>query len=171
MPLCVVLSFQTARRDFLFCQVRGFITALSSSQAPILRLVSCILSIPTVQPKNCLFACFHSLPTLQLGVFLPKIRTEVTQTMASDLQRILLVPNKRYKASGIKSYAFALQKFNFKPTKQGPYFSAGLHGQHRQQKLVRGKSRLRQFLRRLRDADQAGDVPAEGKQNDSMYLW
>lgn len=93
--------------------------------------------------------------------------------MASKLQKIKLIHNKNYKASGPKSYVYLLHKYNFKPTKDGPYFminKAHAQGKHGENKAVGGKTHMQQVLQKKLATDQTGDVPAEDQQNDSQYL-
>lgn len=94
--------------------------------------------------------------------------------MPSSLQKIKLVHNPKYQRSGLKSYVFLLQKYNFSPTKEGPYFQvnkAHHQGKHGAEQAVGGKTTMQKVLQKKPvDADQAGEVPAEDVQNDSEYL-
>jgi hypothetical protein len=65
--------------------------------------------------------------------------------MASALHRIKVTHNKKYTASGTKSYVYLLHKWGFEPTKPGPYYlsnkiSQGKHGPFAQQRRVLAKS-------------------------------
>ena len=93
--------------------------------------------------------------------------------MASNLQKVNLAFNKNYKASGPKSYVYLLNKYKFSPTQEGPYFvgnKAVTQGKHGDEKLVGGKTTMQKILQKRISADQAGEVPANDQQNDSLYL-
>lgn len=94
--------------------------------------------------------------------------------MASDLTRVTRVPNPKYKRSGTKSYVYLLNKYKFSPTKPGPYFLGGKvqqKGKYGIKNLFGGKAHVQRLLqKRLAKDAQAGDVPADDQQNDSMYL-
>ncbi|KAL6721408.1 hypothetical protein ACLMJK_000511 [Lecanora helva] len=94
--------------------------------------------------------------------------------MASTLQRVYLVHNKKYERSGPKSYVSLLQKYKFSPSKEGPYFVANRahhQGKHGDGATVGGKTKMQKVLhKRAMGSSQAGEVPAEDSQNDSEYL-
>jgi hypothetical protein len=90
------------------------------------------------------------------------------------LQRVKLIPNPKYKKSGIKSYVWLLQKYKIAPSTEGPYFFAnrvaqqGKYGAH---KSVGGRARTQHVLLRRTDAQgNTGQVTSEDVQNDSQYL-
>ncbi|KAI9813595.1 MAG: hypothetical protein M1827_003664 [Pycnora praestabilis] len=95
--------------------------------------------------------------------------------MASSLQKVKLVPNKNYQRSGTKSYVHLLRKYQFHPTKEGPYsFVNHVHqqGHHGENHAVGGKAHVQQVMQKKTGsaADQTGEVSAEDVQNDSEYL-
>ncbi|EKG10318.1 Peptidase A1 [Macrophomina phaseolina MS6] len=96
--------------------------------------------------------------------------------MASrSFTRIPIITNKNYKASGIKSYAYALHKYGIGPTKEGPYFvSNKIHqqGKFGAGKAIGGHARVQKHVlqKKLDDEGSSGQVPAEDIQNDSLYL-
>lgn len=94
--------------------------------------------------------------------------------MATNLQRIKLVPNKKYQRSGLKSYVSLLHKYKFTPTLDGPYTfinKAHAQGKHGAQKAIGGKIHMQKVLqKKAPSGDETGDVPAEDSQNDSEYL-
>jgi hypothetical protein len=90
------------------------------------------------------------------------------------LQKIRLVPNKKYKRSGPKSYVYLLQKWGFEPTLAGPYFQmqkttqTGAHGQFHK---FGGKAHTHRVLaKKDPSSGQSGEVSADDQQNDSEYL-
>ncbi|KAF2099786.1 acid protease [Rhizodiscina lignyota] len=94
--------------------------------------------------------------------------------MTSNLTRVSLVRNTKYKASGMKSYVSALRKFGIGPTLEGPYFAGSKLAQQGKFGKVGGKASVQQHVlqKRTGTGDQAttGEVPAEDQQNDSQYL-
>ncbi|OQE15741.1 hypothetical protein PENFLA_c030G02585 [Penicillium flavigenum] len=90
------------------------------------------------------------------------------------MTRIKLIANPHYQKSGMKSYLYAMRKYRFTPTKDGPYFLGTRMVQTGRQftnKPVGGRARLQQVLQK-KDAvsDEVGQVGAHDVQNDSMYL-
>ncbi|KAI9727796.1 MAG: hypothetical protein M1834_007943 [Cirrosporium novae-zelandiae] len=84
--------------------------------------------------------------------------------MASGLQKVKLVSNPHYKASGIKSYAWLLNKWGFNPTKPGPF----VRGSHIKQQ---GHAHVQHnILRKVNASGKTGEVSAEDIQYDAMYL-
>ncbi|PQE04796.1 Peptidase aspartic catalytic protein [Rutstroemia sp. NJR-2017a BBW] len=87
------------------------------------------------------------------------------------LSRVRLAPNKHYKKSGTKSYAYLLSKWGFEPTKPGPYFQThktretpgSFHKFAKTQQTHR-------VLAKKTTTGEAGEVDAEDIQNDSLYL-
>lgn len=94
--------------------------------------------------------------------------------MPHSLTRVQRVHNPKYQPSGPKSYVFLLNKYNFAPTKPGPYFQGGKvqqKGKHGLGRLFGGKAQVQKVLQKRNATDgQPGDVPAEDQQNDSQYL-
>lgn len=94
--------------------------------------------------------------------------------MASKLQKIELVHNPKYKRSGPKSYVYLLRKYNFSPTKEGPYFVGNMmqtQGKYGVDHAVGGRTHVQQLLQKTSTTTgQIGEVPAEDEQNDSEYL-
>lgn len=94
--------------------------------------------------------------------------------MASNLQRIKLIPNKKYKASGPKSYVYLLHKYKFTPTLPGPYHVGNkIHtqGKHGEGKAVGGRTHVQHVLQKKPPGSgESGNVPADDQQNDSQYL-
>jgi hypothetical protein len=90
------------------------------------------------------------------------------------LSKIRIVPNKKYKRSGPKSYVYLLQKWGFEPTLPGPY--------HHIQKTVQSKAHghfhkfggkahtQRVLAKKDPTTGQSGEVTAQDQQNDSEYL-
>ncbi|KAI9750169.1 MAG: hypothetical protein M4579_006580 [Chaenotheca gracillima] len=99
----------------------------------------------------------------------------MASTIPAGLKHIKLVRNPHYKRSGTKSYVYLLNKWGFKPTKNGPY-TVGTkiqqQGKHGDQRLVGGKARRLTTLQKKASptSDQVGEVPADDIQNDSEYL-
>ncbi|KAJ5230856.1 hypothetical protein N7489_011564 [Penicillium chrysogenum] len=90
------------------------------------------------------------------------------------MTRIKLIANPHYQKSGTKSYLYAMRKYRFTPTKDGPYFLGTTMVQTGRQftnKPVGGRARLQQVLQK-KDAvsDEVGQVGVHDVQNDSMYL-
>jgi len=77
----------------------------------------------------------------------------------ASLARVARVPNPKYKRSGIKSYAFALNKYKFQPTKEGPFFT--------KQAASAGTQRV--LAKKAPDGSE-GTVESTDVQNDSEYL-
>ncbi|KAL9589642.1 MAG: hypothetical protein Q9203_001565 [Teloschistes exilis] len=94
--------------------------------------------------------------------------------MSHNLIRVKRIHNPKYQPSGLKSYVFLLNKYNFAPTKPGPYFQGGKvqqKGKHGLGRLFGGKAQVQKVLQKRNTTDgQPGDVPAEDQQNDSQYL-
>ncbi|KZF19126.1 acid protease [Xylona heveae TC161] len=92
----------------------------------------------------------------------------------TNLTKVPLVYNPKYEKNGTKSYVSLLTKYSFAPTKEGPYFitdQVNEQGKHGVLKKVGGRAQVRRnVLRKRQDNGQAGEVPAEDQQNDSMYL-
>ena len=93
--------------------------------------------------------------------------------MSSSLTKVNLIHNPKYQRSGPKSYVSLLRKYDFAPTKDGPYF-VGNKIQH-QGKLGRllpigGRTHVRRALQKKLTNDRTGEVPAEDEQNDVEYL-
>ncbi|KAI0455014.1 eukaryotic aspartyl protease [Xylaria acuta] len=94
------------------------------------------------------------------------------------LTKVRAVHNQNYKRNGLKSYVHLLRKYNFEPTKGGPYFRVnGL----KQRGLVAEKFRAalggrvsqERVLVKKESAEPGakhGEVPAEDSQNDMLYL-
>jgi hypothetical protein len=90
------------------------------------------------------------------------------------LQKIRLVPNKRYKRSGPKSYVYLLQKWGFEPTMPGPYFQLQKTTQTQAHGVFHkfgGKAHTHRVLaKKDPTTGQTGEVTADDQQNDSEYL-
>lgn len=91
------------------------------------------------------------------------------------LQKIKIVPNKKYQRSGPKSYVYLLQKWGFEPTKPGPFFQMNKvtqTGHHGLLNKVGGKAHTHRVLaKKVGSAQgQTGEVSADDQQNDSEYL-
>ncbi|KAK8198223.1 aspartic peptidase domain-containing protein [Phyllosticta capitalensis] len=91
-------------------------------------------------------------------------------------QRVVLTRNSNYKASGLKSYVYALNKWNIGPTKEGPYFVSNkveTQGKFGVSKAIGGHARTRQHVLQKRldaESGKSGEVPSEDIQHDAMYL-
>ncbi|KAJ5544740.1 hypothetical protein N7535_006874 [Penicillium sp. DV-2018c] len=88
--------------------------------------------------------------------------------------RIKLIANPRYQKSGTKSYLYAMRKYRFSPTKDGPY-SIGKTmiqtGRQFTSQPIGGRARMQEVMqKKSADSDQVGQVGADDVQNDSMYL-
>lgn len=93
--------------------------------------------------------------------------------MASNLTKVNLIHNAKYQRSGPKSYVSLLKKYDFNPTKEGPYFVGNKiqhSGKFASQHPIGGKTHVRRRLQKMGTNDQAGEVPAEDEQNDVEYL-
>ncbi len=90
------------------------------------------------------------------------------------LQKIKIVTNGKYKASGLKSYVYLLNKWGFEPTKPGPYYQmnkASSSGHHGHLSKIGDKSHTQRVLaKKSPKAGDTGEVTAEDQQNDSLYL-
>jgi len=91
------------------------------------------------------------------------------------LQKIKIVPNKKYQRSGPKSYVYLLQKWGFEPTKPGPYFhinKVSQSGHHGLLHRMGGKATTHRVLVKKTGASSSdtGEVTADDQQNDSEYL-
>ncbi|KAJ5638072.1 Aspergillopepsin-1 [Penicillium lividum] len=88
--------------------------------------------------------------------------------------KIKIIANPQYQKSGTKSYVHMMRKYNFNPTKPGPYsFGSTMHQTGRQytDKAIGGRAHMRKVLQKKSvDTDQVGEVGADDVQNDSMYL-
>ncbi|KAJ5662363.1 uncharacterized protein N7477_009979 [Penicillium maclennaniae] len=88
--------------------------------------------------------------------------------------KVKITANPLYKKSGTKSYLYAMRKYQFSPTKPGPYFfGTTMHQTGRQytDKPVGGRVHSRWVLQKtLADTDEVGEVGAQDVQNDAMYL-
>lgn len=92
-----------------------------------------------------------------------------------SLHKIRVVPNKNYRRSGIKSYAWLLNKWGFEPTMPGPYSLSDEVSQTGRPSLlskVKGIEELqRVIVKNTGPAQgQTGEITADDQQNDSMYL-
>ncbi|KAI1429168.1 eukaryotic aspartyl protease [Xylaria sp. FL1777] len=94
------------------------------------------------------------------------------------LTKVRAVQNQNYKRQGIKSYVHLLHKYNFEPTRSGPYFRAS---RPKQRGLVPGrlmaalggrvsKERVLVKMAGPEPGAQHGEVTAEDSQNDMLYL-
>lgn len=98
-------------------------------------------------------------------------------TASAERTRIPLYKNTKYERSGPKSYAKAVHKYAFTPTKEGPLF-AGPKVEHQGKfaaaagKMIGGKSILRENVLMKRHVSAAADqrVPADDIQHDAEYL-
>lgn len=89
------------------------------------------------------------------------------------LQKIKIVPNKKYTKSGPKSYVYLLQKWGFEPTQPGPYFHMNKvtqSGHHGVFKKFGGKATTHRVLAKKTGEGETGEVTADDQQNDSLYL-
>lgn len=97
-------------------------------------------------------------------------------TLPSTLKGLTKVPvttNKNYKKSGIKSYAYLLNKWGFEPTQPGPYFQEKSKNDEKASFHKFGGSSItsRVLAKKSPTATgTTGKVPAEDIQNDSLYL-
>ncbi|KAI0402553.1 eukaryotic aspartyl protease [Xylaria palmicola] len=96
----------------------------------------------------------------------------------NDLTKVRAVHNPNYKRHGTKSYVHLMHKYNFEPTKGGPYFRVD---RPKQSGLVSGKlkaalgGRVRSERVLVKKASpeigaKHGEVTAEDSQNDMLYL-
>ncbi|KAN0108458.1 acid protease [Hyaloscypha variabilis] len=95
------------------------------------------------------------------------------------LHKVNIIPNQKYKRSGLKSYVHLLNKWGFQPTQPGPYFQknkVSQSGHHGFLHKFGGKATTHQVLVKRKggatsgDDAEAGEVTAEDQQNDSEYL-
>lgn len=93
------------------------------------------------------------------------------------LQKIKIIPNKKYKKSGPKSYVYLLQKWGFEPTQPGPYLhinkvtQTGHLGLLGKLGKAGGKAKTHKVLVKKTGASgETGEVTADDQQNDSEYL-
>lgn len=100
----------------------------------------------------------------------------------ATIARVARVPNPKYKRSGIKSYAFALNKYKFTPTQEGPFFvrEITLPTKKRNRiyllfsRLIKtktdSKAPKQKILAKKASDGSTGEVTSEDVQNDSEYL-
>lgn len=99
----------------------------------------------------------------------------------SGLTRVRVIPNKKYRASGTKSYVYLLSKWGFEPSMPGPYYQMNKVTQTGKQTLFHkivgkgGRAQSHRVLAKKAPGSgtttaQSGEVTAEDQQNDSMYL-
>lgn len=92
----------------------------------------------------------------------------------SATHRVVRIANPHYARSGTKSYVYALNKYKFNPTKNGPYFMANKvrrQGKFGRLKLILGKGHKERVLQKKTLATgKSGNVTADDQQNDSEYL-
>lgn len=89
------------------------------------------------------------------------------------LKKVLAIPNENYKRHGTKSYVYLMNRFNFEPTKPGPYKRANsIHQRGLAHSNVArgGRIRLQNKLVKLDAEGKTGEVTADDQQNDSEYL-
>lgn len=95
-------------------------------------------------------------------------------TGLQGLSKIHLIPNKKYKRSGPKSYVYLMQKWGFEPTMPGPYFqmqkTIETEGHGPFHKFGRKTHTQRVLAKKDPASGQSGEVTAEDQQNDSEYL-
>jgi hypothetical protein len=95
--------------------------------------------------------------------------------MASGLQKIKIIPNRKYQRSGTKSYVYLLNKWGFEPTMPGPYFQmnkVSQSGHYGLPSKIGSKATTDRVLAKKTGsgASDTGEVTAEDQQNDSEYL-
>ncbi|KAI1738040.1 eukaryotic aspartyl protease [Xylaria scruposa] len=94
------------------------------------------------------------------------------------LTKVRAIHNQNYKRNGTKSYVHLLRKYNFEPTKAGPYFRVN---RPKQRGLISEKFRAalggrvtqERVLVKKESAEPGaghGEVTAEDSQNDMLYL-
>lgn len=88
------------------------------------------------------------------------------------LHKVQVTTNKNYKKSGIKSYAYLLNKWGFEPTQPGPYFQEKSKSGDKASFHKFGGSSItsRVLAKKAPTAGTTGNVTAEDIQNDSLYL-
>ncbi|KAI1303442.1 eukaryotic aspartyl protease [Xylaria venustula] len=94
------------------------------------------------------------------------------------LTKVRAVQNQNYKRHGTKSYVHLLRKYDFEPTRSGPYFRVSRTKQkdlvlERMKAAVRGHSGKERTLVKMSGPEpgaEHGEVTAEDSQNDSLYL-
>lgn len=87
--------------------------------------------------------------------------------------RINLIPNPNYRKSGTKSYLHMMRKYNFHPTKEGPYFLGSVvqqTGRVFTEERIGGRAFPRQIMQKTLADGSVGEVQADDVQNDAMYL-
>lgn len=96
--------------------------------------------------------------------------------MAGTFTKIPVKRNPNYKAHGTKSYVYALARFGFNPTMDGPYHHStkiaqqGKFADHAGQKHIGGKLRFSHGLSKKASDGTTGQVSSDDIQNDSLYL-
>lgn len=86
------------------------------------------------------------------------------------LSKVRLVPNKNYKRSGTKSYAYLLNKWGFEPTKPGPYFQMNKATETGTFHKFGHKAQTQRVLAKKTTTGETGEVVSDDIQNDSEYL-
>lgn len=94
-----------------------------------------------------------------------------------NLSKIEIIHNQNYMPHGTKSYVHLLRKYNFEPTKEGPYFRAD-HPQHgpisgKLKTALSSRPSKGQVLVKRANPDPTtkhDEVTAEDSQNDTLYL-
>ncbi|KAI1178612.1 eukaryotic aspartyl protease [Nemania sp. FL0916] len=93
-----------------------------------------------------------------------------------DLNKIEVVHNPNYNHHGVKSYVHLLHKYNFEPTKAGPYSWTDRKKErstvHEKVKAALGRhaTKERVLVKKTSPDSQHGEVTAEDTQNDTLYL-
>ncbi|KAI0437765.1 eukaryotic aspartyl protease [Xylaria telfairii] len=95
------------------------------------------------------------------------------------LTKVRAVHNQNYRRNGIKSYVHLLRKYNFEPTKAGPYFrinrpkQKGLLVSEKFKAALGGRVTQERVLVKKESAEPGAkhdEVTAEDSQNDTLYL-
>ncbi|KAI1823418.1 eukaryotic aspartyl protease [Xylaria intraflava] len=92
------------------------------------------------------------------------------------LTKIRAIHNQNYKRHGTKSYVHLLRKYNFEPTKEGPYTlvnapkEKGLLSKRRKTGDSLNRQRVLVKKESPEPGAQHGEVTAEDSQNDTLYL-
>ncbi|KAI0971564.1 eukaryotic aspartyl protease [Xylaria arbuscula] len=94
------------------------------------------------------------------------------------LTKVRAVQNQNYKRHGTRSYVHLLRKYDFEPTRSGPYFRVSRNKQRdlvfdRMKAALRGHSSKGRTLVKMSGPEpeaKHGEVTAEDSQNDSLYL-
>ncbi|CAG5182760.1 uncharacterized protein ALTATR162_LOCUS10321 [Alternaria atra] len=88
----------------------------------------------------------------------------------SNLKRISIIPNPACERAGMKQYASILKKYDFAPTTEGLFQMVDIATKNLKNLFKpTDKKATKPLLRKVED-DKPGEVKAEDRQNDALYI-